>query len=239
MSKSKKTTAWVILGITGIGILALAAFLLALSRNYEVLEKGNLLNYTNGVIYKIRFFDTFTVLVEPERRPAKDVFNSYLLTGISFISLTYAFLIAFTKKYGVTSRVFWMYAIMVVGTSYLAVDEFFGVHESIGHNMQFLASLPLVSHPDDVIIMSYIIPMALFLYIFRKEFLAARPSLIAVAGVVAFVVLASLADLLTLPLIVEELSEIIASGLLVISVLLLGWSHLHKAVEQGEIKTGA
>ncbi len=90
---------WLIPVILGLIVTVLIAFVGLMLKNYEVLEKGQLLDYTNGLIYKVRIFDKYTFFVELERhRLDRDVFNSYLLSGIAFISLTYAFLLFQFKR---------------------------------------------------------------------------------------------------------------------------------------------
>ncbi|WP_456380989.1 hypothetical protein [Thiolapillus sp.] len=227
-NKSSNGVYWLVLGVVGALIVMLALFFSALLNNYEVLDKGKLLDYTSGFVYKIRFFDSYTVFIEPEHRLEGDVFNSFLMIGIAFISLTYAFLIAQIKRDGVRERSFFMYITLFFGMIFLAADEFFGIHESIGHNMQFLTSLPLVKRPDDFIILSYLIPVVAFLYFFRRELMSNRGTLKAMGGVVGFFLLASVSDLLTLP--VEEAAELGASICLVIAILLLGSTHVQQAV---------
>lgn len=42
-------------------------------------------------------------------------------------------------------------AVAAAGAAFLAADDLLGAHESVGHNLGFLAALPVVDHPDDVI----------------------------------------------------------------------------------------
>ncbi len=120
-----------------------------------------------------------------------------------------------------------MYIILFFGMTFLAVDEFVGIHESLGHNMQFLASLPFIKRPDDAIIMFYLIPVGVFLLLFKDELLSCRGTLKAIIGVVIFVIISVAADVLSLPF--EEYSELAASICLVIAFLLLGAKHLGEA----------
>jgi hypothetical protein len=93
-------------------IISIALFAELLLNNYEVVDKGRLLDYTSGLIYEIRIFDRYTFYIEPERRLQGDVFNSFLLTGIAFISLTYAFLIAQYTEVNFKNKMFVMYFIL-------------------------------------------------------------------------------------------------------------------------------
>ncbi len=219
---------WSAVIVVGILIILGILFVNMLLNNYEVIDKGKLLEYTSGIIYKVRFFDSYTIFIEPEHRLEGDVFNTFLMVGIAFISLTYAFLIARIKRDGVRERSFFMYITLFVGMLFLSADEFFGIHESIGHNMQFLASLPFVKRPDDFIILSYSVPVAAFLYFFRKELASNIATLRAMMGVIVFFLLASVSDVLTLP--IEEAAEFGASVCLIVAILFLGSTHIEQAV---------
>ncbi|MBT8138076.1 MAG: hypothetical protein KJO54_13760 [Gammaproteobacteria bacterium] len=210
-------------------LLALAAFvagivaLLVAMNNYEVIDKGRLLPYTSGFIYQIRFFDQFNVFVELENRIRPDLLNVYFLLGVAFIALTYAVLMqSFAQRLEM-----WMFALMFVGMSYLAADEWVGIHETIGHNMQFLTALPFIKRPDDMIVLLYALPAGLYLLFFWRSILAARwASALMVAAFCSFV-LAALADVAAIP--AEEPLELLASALIVASVLVLGLHHTRRA----------
>jgi hypothetical protein len=107
---------------------------------------------------------------------------------------------------------------------FLAIDEFSGIHESLGHNMQFLANLPFIERPDDAIILSYLIPVSFFLYYFRRELMSNAGTIRAMGGVIFFLTISTLSDIFTLP--IEEVSELITSFLLVVAFLLLGSGHI-------------
>lgn len=228
MAGEKNKSFWLLLCVVGVICFLLVLFFLSLLNNYEIIEKGRLLDYTKGVVYKVRFFGQYTILVEPEHRLEQDVLNSFLLVGIGFISLTYAFLIAQLERHGIKDKRFLMFITMFGGMIYLAIDEYFGVHESIGHNMQFLANLPFIKRPDDAIVMSYLFPVILFLLYFRKELLACRAAITPLAGVVIFFLLSAVSDVFTFQF--EEIFELGASICLVLTILLLGSIHLQKIV---------
>ena len=190
--------------------------------DYEVLEKGQILPYTLGLIYKVQFGGRLTLYLEPELRPTMDLLNAYILTGIAFISLTFGVILA-----TVTSRMkglkFWFFATTFMGMSYLVVDEIFGVHESIGHNLQFLAKLPLITRPDDAVILFMAVPAALFLFVFRKVILASfKAKVLFGAGFICFA-LSAISDILTLS--IEEPLEILASLFLAAAITALGLHH--------------
>jgi hypothetical protein len=220
-----------ILTAVGTGILA---FLAILYRNYEVLEKGQLLSYTRGKIYKIRFFDSITLFLEPEHSLRSDDLVCFFLLGCAFISLTYAFLLA--RQPGGIKKPFWMYVTLVLGMVFLTIDEFYGVHESIGHNLQFLASLPLIKRPDDVIILLYSIPVTLFAYIFFRQLSISRKAFKTVILAMVFFALAALSDALSIPF--EELFEMGSAGSLLASLIILGSAHLDEHKREAREKSG-
>jgi len=128
---------WVRLGIMcvvfAVLLLAPLAGFLSLLENYEVLEKGRLLSHTGGTVYKIRFFGAFDLFVEPDHQLDKDTLNAFILVGVAFISLTFAFLLAWLK--GSNRRDIVRFNIlMFLGMSWLAADELLGIHETVGHN---------------------------------------------------------------------------------------------------------
>lgn len=53
--------------------------------------------------------------------------------------------------------------LLVAGIGYLPIDERFAIHESVGHNLGFLADLRGAKRPDDVVLAAYGIPAVLFL----------------------------------------------------------------------------
>lgn len=54
------------------------------------------------------------------------------------------------------------FAVAALGAVYLGADDLLGVHETVGHNLGFLAGLPLVDHPDDVVMGLYGVVAAVF-----------------------------------------------------------------------------
>ena len=53
------------------------------------------------------------------------------------------------------------------GLAFLAADELFAIHETVGHNLRFLADLPGVERPDDVVFLSYGLAVLVFAWLFR------------------------------------------------------------------------
>ena len=201
------------------GVLALFAIVLVFG-NYEVIQKGQLLEYTGGTIYQVRLFDKFDVFAEPEVRPTDDVLVSIVLFGIGFIALTFAFLEYFNRRI-VEDRVFLFFVVLSVGAFYLASDELFGIHESLGHNMQFLRLVPGVSRPDDLIVASYGVFALAFIVYFRKVVLKARSTFRYFVAAFLLFLLAAASDLVAIG-VIEEILEVLSVFAILYGTLALG-----------------
>jgi hypothetical protein len=213
--------------VAALALAAVAAGVLLwiASSNYEVLEEGKLLPYTNGHIYKVRFFGRFTLFVEPEGRLTQDTVNAYVLVGIGFISLTFAVVIASLGK-DPGGRALWFFAGTFFGANYLAADEFLGLHETMGHNLQSLRRLPLVERPDDLIVLVYLALAAAFLFVFRRTVTASRRAVALASLAFGLYVLAAAADLWhAAP---EELIEVAGSVCLIGAVLIIGLEQVRR-----------
>lgn len=204
-------------------VIAVAALAALVAANFEVVAKGQLLPYTKGRIYELRFFDAFNIYVEPEHKPTRDALTAYFLTGISFMSLAFALLLH--RFDAVRPRN--MFAVLFAGASFLAADEYLGLHESLGHNMQFLRALPGVTRPDDLIVASYLLPAALFGLVFLRELSRSRRGLWFVGAAFGLVLIGVVADMFSLP--GEEAFELLGAGALVMAVAELGVTHVMAA----------
>ena len=226
--KLRKPSYLIPLAVAVLVLVAAVGFGIACIRTAEVVDEGELLPYVRGyTIYKVRVLDRFEFFVEPDYKPRRDAVNSYVLVGIAFISLTFAVVIRVLPT-GSAGGAFRLFVCMFFGANYLAADEFLGIHETLGHNMQFLTSLfPFAGHPDDVIIMLYGIPAILFVYWFRKTLLASRAAMLLFGAALAAFALAAISDGLTLP--IEEICEITSSICLLAGVLTLGICHIDPA----------
>jgi hypothetical protein len=210
-------------------LLAPLAGFLAILENYEVIEKGQLLSHSGGLVYRIRFFGAFDLLVEPDHQLDKDTLNAFILVGVAFISLTFGVLLAWLRR-NRYSDVVRFNIVMFLGMSWLAADEMLGIHETVGHNLMFLSDLPYIDRPDDVIILLYAIPAALVLTRFRKTIFASRPALVLMGVALAFYMVAAVSDVFKLP--VERISELACSACVIAAVMLLGLSHVRRALEE-------
>ena len=103
-----------------------------------------------------------------------------------------------------------------------------GGHESLGHNLRFLATLPGVHRPDDVIVALYALAALAFLVVFRRIILSSIGARLAFGVAVVPLVLAPAADVLAIGQ-TEELLEALASMLLLAGFMLLTVEQLRLA----------
>ena len=215
--------------VVGLGAMCLATA--------EVVDKGELLPYVKGYsIYKVRVLDRYEFFVEPDYKPNSDAFNAYVLVGIAFISLTFAIVIRVLKMES-ARKAFTFFICMFFGATAAALDEFLGIHESLGHNMQFLPALvPISDRPDDVIIALYCIPAILFVGFFFRTLMASKAAIgLFVAAVIVYGI-GSIADCLVMP--IEEVCEVIASLCLISGVISLGVHHIRVWSDENGLATG-
>lgn len=219
--------AWRLLGLVAAGVVGLGLLVLAYRflTDYEVLEKGRLFSYTTAKIYKVRFGGGLTLYVAPELPPwhYRDLLNAYVLTGVAFVSLTFAVLLR-TSGRPVGNASVTLFLVTFVGISYLVADELLGLHESLGHNMRFFLELPGIERPDDALTVLMLIPAGAFLVYFRSTILACRRAVIAFAAAALGFVAAAVADVLALP--IEEILEVLISVCLLVAVFFLGLHYL-------------
>jgi hypothetical protein len=149
--------------IAVVALLAAAAVLVG--STFRILEEGELLDYTRGYVYKVEVLG-FELWAEPEVKPRVDVFNSLMLVSISSMALLAAILLQVVAP-GAPEETHRFFLATWVGFGFLGLDELLGVHESIGHNVQFLRELPAVDRPDDVVSLLYVVPAIVYLIYFR------------------------------------------------------------------------
>lgn len=134
-------------------VLALIGLVLA-ARNATVLERGRLLP----------FFDTYEVsrvrllgveLYVDTSSGAQDLMTVLALAAVAVLLGLCALRLRGRPAGGV-------FMCAALGALWLAADDLLAVHETVGHNLPVLADLPLVDHPDDVIVGMYGVAAALF-----------------------------------------------------------------------------
>jgi hypothetical protein len=179
---------------TVVAVISLAAIAVLLATTsgpaYDVRGDANV-PYDAGEVKEVRVLDTFTLYVDGEPKPGPSVIG-----GIGLIVLgTAAFMTAAALFIaGRRGRLIAFYLLICAGLGYAGLDELFAIHESIGHNLQFLADLPGVNRPDDVVIAAYVIPAAAFAYFFRDVLLSHRLAALVLAAGLGFFALGTAAD---------------------------------------------
>ena len=164
------------------------------SENYEVVREGRLFPEIKSKVYEVRLFDAITIYVAPEHgvKPL-DTLNGVVLAAISGVAFLASFQLARSPRAVALVRRF--FVVSSLGFAYLAVDELFGVHETIGANARFLADLPGVKHPDDVVIALYAIPVFVAVWYFRSAIFSSPRARLLFAAALGFYVAAALLDL--------------------------------------------
>lgn len=122
------------------------------------------------------------------------------------------------------------------GALFLAADDLLSVHETIGHNLLALARIPVVDHPDDVVLAVYAAVVLAFAWR-ERELLrgaSARPWWIA-AGAAALAVAHDVSPLHARAL--EEGLEVVAAISALVGVDMLTRSHLRRAEAGSEPST--
>jgi hypothetical protein len=215
-TRSKLLVAAGVVVLLGLGLVA---------STYEV--QGNAaVPYDAGTVKEVRVLDAVTVYVDGEPKPGANV-----LGGIALLVLgTAAFMTAAALRIAMARRrLALFYLLAALGLGYAGLDELFAIHESIGHNLRFLADVPGVSRPDDLVIAMYLIPALAFAYVFRDVFLSDRLAAMALACGIGFFALSTLADLTSLR--VEEWLELVAGLWIATGLVLLIRTHLKQNLQ--------
>jgi hypothetical protein len=201
-----------ILGLVLVGLVLMAPSL------YEVQDRGrDVVPYPNtGDVYKIRVLDSVTLYADGESRPIPDKLSSAGLIAAATMSLMAALLLGAA---GAGRRKRRFYAFATAGLGLLAVDELFALHETIGHNLGFLAELPGVDRPDDVVFALLGVAALVFVWSFRDVLLSRRrPTQLFGLGALFFG-LAAFGDVSSLS--IEEPAEVVAAGCILAGLVIL------------------
>lgn len=182
-----KKTALIVAGV----VLALLMSVVVL-RSAEVVAQGKLLSFA-GEVRQVRLLDRFDLYLEHEtKKPSPDTVNSGFLTAIVAVSLLARSLLR--RRSGGWALPERFFLLSALGASYLSVDEQLGLHETIGHNLGFLADLPGVRHPDDLLVAAIGLGGATFVFFFRDVVRHSRRVAVLFATGGALFAFAALAD---------------------------------------------
>jgi hypothetical protein len=214
-------------------LLATLALVVANPGVYEVLEQGRLLSYSTGDVYHVRVLHTFELYVDAESAhpPRIDILNSLVLAAAMGGALAVALLLP-TARQPLSPRVAQFFPTLAAGAALLAADDLGGIHETLGHNLRWLADLPGVDQPDDVVLALYALPVLALAVYYRHLLTASRALVLALALGLASFGGAVLLDIVT-DLRGEELLEIDASFFVL--MLVLGVARTYLRVEPARL----
>jgi hypothetical protein len=207
-------------------VVIAAAVLLAPGPAYDVRGEADV-PYDAGTVKEVRVLDSVTVYVDGERKPGPSVIG-----GIALIVLaTAAFMTAIALWLsGAARRLRTFYLLAAAALGYAGLDELFAIHESIGHNLQFLADVPGISRPDDLVIALYLIPAAAFAYVFRDVLLSSRQAALALGAALGLFALSTAGDLLGKTT-VEEYLELCSGICIAAGLGMLMFWHLRRHLQ--------
>lgn len=219
------TRGWKIaLALAGAAVLVAGLTALATA---VVVARGKLVPSGGPGVRRVRVWDSFEFYISSETaRPPLDVLTTIAFSMTAATMGLAALMLAVSKVRG---RLLACLAIVAVGATYLATDELLALHESIGHNLQFLRSLPGVERPDDVVLASYAVPIGLFAWYFRDILLSVRASAWLFGVAVASGAVASISDLVEVGE-WEERIELITAALALAGFFLLATTLVPRAL---------
>lgn len=136
------------LAVSLVLLSAIAAFIVGSS---SVVAEGQLLPYTESRVYDIETFGQ-RIYIEADVLPSADVVVSATLLFVAGMALLTWLVLSVTGSGARSEQRF--YGLSAIGLSYLAVDELFGIHETIGHNLLVLDPLVMV-RPDEIVLVAY------------------------------------------------------------------------------------
>jgi peptidoglycan/LPS O-acetylase OafA/YrhL len=210
-----------------VGAILAAAFgvlLFLMASTVEVLDEGKLLPYTDGHIYRLRFFGFLEVYAEPSRRPdIPDVFTTFVLMTLSGVALVTAVALKWGRAAAEESAARF-FLVVWVGAAYLGADELLGLHESLGHNMRFLLSVPGITRPDDLILLIYGMVALGVLIAFRDVVLSSRSARPLFVALICALVLVPIFDITGS--FFEEPAEMAAVATMLAAFVVLAVDHL-------------
>lgn len=194
-ARASRDPYWLALAGIGVVLVVLAALAYFALRDHRfVAWEGERPSYDpDGVLVERVDVFGFELNVATEAdRPRGDVVTSYLLVATASAAFLASLLAVVTPG---TGRARWLFLFAALGAGYLAVDEAFELHETVGANLLFLEEIPGIRRPDDLLFAVYAIPVAAFVIAFRRELAASRRALALLAAALAGFVLAALGDL--------------------------------------------
>ena len=213
-----------LLALAGVAVLVAGLSALATA---EVVARGKLVPSGGPGVRRVRVWDSFEFYISSETaRPPFDVLTTIAFSMLAATMGIAALMLVVSNARG---RLLACLAIVAVAATYLATDELLAIHESIGHNLQFLRSIPGVERPDDLVLASYAVPIGLFAWYFRDILLSVRPSVWLLGVAAASGALASISDLIEVGE-WEERAELITATLVLAGFVVLATALVPRAL---------
>lgn len=215
--------------IVGLILVALAAVIAAMTAlaTAAVVAEGKLVPSGGTGVRRIRVWDAFEFYISSETAwPPIDVLT---VISLSVAAAVLGFSALVLASAGQRDRLMSCFMISAVGAGYLAADELLAIHESIGHNLQFLRRLTGVERPDDLVLAAYSIPGCAFLWYFRRELLSVQGSRVLFALGVGCVLLAIVFDLTSVG--AEEYLELLGAAALGGGFVWLALAHVRSRMQ--------
>jgi hypothetical protein len=212
------------LAIAGIGVGAIVAALLLQGSLFDV--RGTVdVPYPAGEVKEVQVLG-LSLKVDGEPKPGASV-----LGAIALLMLATACFMTFAalRLAGAQRRLVWFWLIASAGLSVAATDELLAVHESIGHNLPFLADLPGVKRPDDLLLLLYLPGALAFGWWFRDVLREYRMTLWCMTAAISCFALSAVSDLLSMRL--EEWFELLAGLFIAAGLVALMAHHLKRNLQ--------
>lgn len=184
--------------------------------------------YPAGEVEELRVLGAVDVYVDAEPKPGASVFGAIALLMLATASLVTCMALRFAGTRRQLQR-FWL--IGAAGLTIAAADELLAIHESIGHNLRFLADLPGVKRPDDALLLLYLPGALAFVWWFRDILREHRLTFGCMTAATAAFALAVAADLASLR--AEEWFELVAGLFVAAGLVALMHRHLKTNLQIG------
>lgn len=186
--------------VAGVAVAAVVVWVVAAA---EVVARGHLVeDDPTYVVERVRLPGGSEVLVDPSRSLA-DVVGAVLLAAVAVVA--YVRLRGAPAPSGAGARR--LLAGLAAAGAFLAVDELFAVHESIGLN---LGDAGPVEHMDDLVLAGYAALLGVWVWAHRAVWRGSRRARYAVRAALGLALAAAAFDVLQAPYRAEEGVESLA-----------------------------
>ena len=177
--------------------------------------------YPAGEVERVRLVGAVDVYVDGEPRPGASIFGAIGLLVLATASLVtfVALRFAGARRH---LRLFWLIA--AAGLAVAGADELLAIHETIGHNLRFLADVPGVKRPDDLLLLLYLPGALAFAWWFREVLREHRLTLGCMVAAIVCFALSAAGDLASSR--AEEWFELLAGLFIATGLLALMHRHL-------------